>query len=463
MKAGIHYAKEIENAVLGICLLEKEAFGRIYQTLKPEVFYMDDNRQVFETMLLMYSDNQPLDMLTVWQRMVQDDRQLHETNIAWYLTRLVQDVVSSVHLEYHAHLLLEMYRRREMIRITSQGIDELDDLKAQGYEINQQINNLFAYEQKKDWYTYEELMFNLFVHQNDIKTGKKKFIPTGFPTIDRLNGGFSPGQSIIIGARPGVGKSAFMNKIATNIAKTGKSVGIISLEMNNTEIAARLASLETETEFAIVYRNLFRDEREHERFYNTVANNAKMPLHVSDKTKVDINDIRSKAMKLRHSHGLDFLMIDYLQLVEANASNKNYNREQEVAKISRGLKLMAMEMEIPIVTLCQLNRASTNTGKGENRYPQLSHFRESGAIEQDADIAFILHRDFSSGIDIDENGNSTEFNADLICPKWRNAQPFKLDLHFEPKLMKFDEKPGNNFIKLKHQRQQEDDEQADPF
>jgi replicative DNA helicase len=239
-----------------------------------------------------------------------------------------------------------------------------------------------------------------------------------------------------------------MNRLGVNIAKQGYRVGIISLEMNNTEIASRLAAMETDTDFQIVHRNLFHDERQHREFYEKIAETTKLPIFVSDKTKVDINEIRAKAIKLKHKHGLDFLMIDYLQLVESGNTNKNYNREQEVSKISRGVKLLAMELEIPVMTLCQLNRGSTQR-KGDNRYPQLSDFRESGSIEQDADIAMILHRDWMAGIEADENGNSTEMKADLLGLKWRNGQPFHLELDFEPKLMKFTE-PAHSVLTRVH-------------
>lgn len=461
MKEGLHHSKDIEAAVLGICLLEKTAIGRVYGFLKPEMLYILDNQKVFQAICDMYDKGLPIDSLTIWQKMVQEGIELNQPNILYYFSQLTMHVVNSEHLEYHSAILVEMYRRRELIRLTSAGINETDDLKKQGYDINEQINSLFQFEQKKDWYSIDELMFILFKHQEDIRTGNKKFIPTGFRSIDRMNGGFSPGQSIVLGARPSVGKSAMMNKIATTIAKAGFTVGIISLEMNNTEIAARLAALETDTEFAIVYRNLFKDEKEHERFYQTISTGAiNLPLFVSDKTKVDVNDIRAKAMKLKHKHGLDFLMIDYLQLVESSTTNKNYNREQEVAKISRGMKLLAMEMNIPVMTLCQLNRSSTQR-KGENRYPQLSDFRESGAIEQDADIAMIIHRDWMAGLETDENGNTTEFKADLLGHKWRNGQPFHLELEFIPNLMKFKESAHSTLIKIQPQKDDQSDD--NPF
>jgi replicative DNA helicase len=291
------------------------------------------------------------------------------------------------------------------------------------------------------------------MHQKDIQAGNKKMTTTGFKAIDKLNGGFTGGQLVVIGARPSVGKSALMNKIAFAIARQEKPVGIISLEMNNTEIAARLASLQSETSFGVIFRNLFNDESEHQIFYDRITKH-NLPVYVSDKTKVDVNEIRAKAWKLRHKKGLSCLIIDYLQLVESS-TNKNYNREQEVAKISRGLKLMAMEMDIPVIVLCQLNRSVTSR-KGKDRFPQLSDLRESGAIEQDADVVLMLHRDWMSGYEVHpETSQSTEFDADLLGVKWRNGATFHLELDFNPQLMKFSEKGAN--LSRVHQPKDEED------
>jgi replicative DNA helicase len=203
----------------------------------------------------------------------------------------------------------------------------------------------------------------------------------------------------------------------------------------------------------VIFRNLFNDESEHQIFYDRITKH-NLPVYVSDKTKVDVNEIRAKAWKLRHKKGLSCLIIDYLQLVESS-TNKNYNREQEVAKISRGLKLMAMEMDIPVIVLCQLNRSVTSR-KGKDRFPQLSDLRESGAIEQDADVVLMLHRDWMSGYEVHpETSQSTEFDADLLGVKWRNGATFHLELDFNPQLMKFSEKGAN--LSRVHQPKDEED------
>jgi replicative DNA helicase len=438
MKEGIEFSKKLESAVLGACLLEKTAVGRTYGTVTAECFYADDNKKIYKALVEMFDKNLPIDCLTLWQYM--GDETLHAGNTAWYLTRLTNDVVSTAHLEYHCHILKEMWRARELERITSKGIDASISTKEQLQRLNEEIRDIQGGDFKKDWYAMDELMYDLVQHQQNIASGNVKFLTTGFHAIDNLNGGFSAGQMIVVGARPSMGKSALIGKMAIQMAKQGKKVGVISLEMDNNQIAARLASVESDISFQSIYRNLFDDQLQQERFMNIISNqSAKLPIYVSDKTKVDVNEIKAKAAKLKSFKGCDCIIVDYLQLIETTSSNKNYNREQEVSKISRGLKLMAVEMDIPVVVVCQLNREGTKRTAKE-RLPRESDLRESGAIEQDADAILLLHRDWKAGYETDpDTGNSTEFEADLLGVKWRNGATFHLKLDFDPPKMKFSE------------------------
>jgi replicative DNA helicase len=463
MQEGIHYSKEIEAAILGQCLCDKNSFGRIYGLLEEKYLYVEDGQKTFSVMKEMFQDGLPIDVLTVWEKLISKRTELkwsvkfgNPTNDpAGDINRYLVNLTNSCHfnttysLEYYCHLVKEFWKKRELEKITRSGIDLEGDTSKQGWEINSKINEILSSEVKQDWYSYEDLMFNLLVHQSEISSGKKQLTTTSFKAVDKLNGGFSGGNLVVIGARPSVGKSALVNKIAFGVANTGKPVGIISLEMNNTEIAARLASLDTQTSFGVIYRNLFNDEHEKEYFERKIGQASSTPIYVSDKTKVDVNEIKAKAIKLKHKHGCSMLIVDYLQLVDS-VSSKNGTREQEVAKISRGLKLIAMELDIPVIVLCQLNRAVTARKEYKNRLPQLSDLRESGAIEQDADVVMMLHRDSMSGFETIPLGQvnagmSTERTADLLCLKWRNGAPFHIELDFDPPLMKFSEK-GSNLI-----------------
>lgn len=462
MTEGIHYSKELEFGILGACLLEKDAIGRMYGLIDADSFHYFDHQTIYTTLLEMYDGNLPIDHITVWQKLVESGVEMKcgtkPEDISYYLTRLSRSVVSSANIEYHCHLLKTMWRKRELEILTQSGIDGSDDVMKQITRLTDSLQNIRGGETKKDWYDMTELMYGLMVHQQKIAAGDMRLITTGLKSIDQLNGGFGAGQMIIIGARPSVGKSALMGKMAIAMAKKGHKVGIISLEMNNTDIAARLASLETDVEFNVIYRNLFKDEKEHKKFYDILSTQSiGLPIKVSDKTKVDINEIKAKLTKMKYQFGCDCLMVDYLQLVDSFDSHKNANREQEVAKISRGLKLLAMEAEIPIIVLTQLNRAVTGRS-GKDRYPKLSDIRESGSIEQDADIVMMLHRDYTAGFTEDENGNSTQYEADLIGLKWRNGSPFHLKLDFDPPKMKFNERNQTSYIPARNNNNHEDED-----
>ena len=440
-KKYIHHGQDLEEAILGICLLEKTAFGRTYGIVDEENFYFNCHRIVYSAMKEMYDQSLPIDILTVSEFLISKKgvAEILDYNITYFLTRLTNNVVSSAHLEYHCHLIKEMWRRRKIIELKYKKIDGIN-VNEEVNNMNDELNKILGSKYKQEWYDMAELMYDLLIHQYDMAKGKKTFITTGFKKLDQTNGGFYGGQMIVIGARPSVGKSALMGQMAIKMAKTGKKIGLISLEMNNKEIAARLASLETDIDFSKVFRTIANDQELHEKFYNYISKNTiNLPIFSSDKTKVNIRDIRAKATKLKSSKGCDCLIIDYLQLVDSSNENKQYNREQEVSKISRGIKLLAHELDIPIVVLCQLNRASTTRSKAD-RYPKLSDLRESGAIEQDADIVMFIHRDWVTGNEVDEDGRSTEFLADLLVPKWRNGATSHLILDFDPPKMRFTER-----------------------
>lgn len=448
-KKNIHYAPELEEAVIGACLLERSAIGRLYGLITEETFYTDSYKLVFSTILKMFEDNEPVDLMTVFLKMTgQGIADINGSNTAYFLTHTTIKISSTANIEYYCYLLKQMWVKREIIRLTTSGINPDKNTREQINNLHTELQRIQGTEIKKEWVDMSELMMSLIQHQDEIKLNGDKSVTTGFKEIDRENGGFYSGNMIVIGARPSVGKSALSGKMAIAMARAKNKVGIISLEMNNNEIAARLASLESDIEFWRIHRNLMVDEDQKQFFYKQVDQKLiNLPIFISDKTKVNINEIRSKAIKLKSKEGLNILIIDYLQLVDSTGENRNYNREQEVSRISRGIKLMAMELQIPVIVLCQLNRQITGR-TGENRKPQLSDLRESGAIEQDADVVGFLHRDWMSGIAANDDGSSTEFEADLIFRKWRNGKLVQLKLGFDPPKMKFYEKedtPGANF------------------
>lgn len=437
----LQFSPDMEQAILGACIIEKQAFGRCYQLISPESFYYSAHQQVFQTMHEMYVNGIPIDLFTLTDQMmrVKNMQRILSYETPYFLCKLTNSVVSSANIEYHSFIIKSMWMEREIIRLTHGGEKLEGDVKQQIVQLQNKIQEIQQQSTQHDWSDMTKLMVELYRHQEEIKKHGGIGLPMGIKKLDINNGGMHPGQMIVIGARPSVGKSAFAGSIAMNVAALNKVVGIISLEMSNTEIAARLAAIDTETDFNVLYRGLYADEKQTHDVYKKISSSTStLPIYVSDKTNVDITEIRSKADKLKSLHGLDLLIIDYLQLVNV-AEIKGYTRENEIAKVSRYCKIMAKELNIPVILLCQLNRESTKR-HGDARFPQLSDLRESGSIEQDADIVMFLHRDWLSGREMDENQNSTEFEADLVIAKWRNAASnFKVKLDFVPGRMEFKE------------------------
>lgn len=430
----IDYDIELEQAVLGICLVEPRAYSRVYSVLIADCFYKEEYRQIFTAMHEVWEYGLPVDLVTVSRRMY--DKELVELEgykTAYYLSLMCRDVVSSAHLLQWCVMLRELAARRKMIHLTTHRFKGEDVLQGAD-EIQHTLQQALHIRHFEDWQDASVAAVRLMQHIDDIVTQKAIGVSTGFATLDDMNGGFRPGQLIVIGARPSVGKSALMSGMAIGAARQGKRVGILSLEMPVQEIFGRMVSRESAIPFTYIDRHGLQNEVQQQQVSNTINLVAELPIHFSDAAQCTIHDIRAKAEQMKQRHGLDVLMIDYLQLIEE--TDKYRSREQGIAQISRGLKMLAMNLEIPVIALSQLNRLSEQRA---DKRPNMADLRESGAIEQDADIVMLLHRDWRSGIYQDMMGNSTEQQADLIICKWRNGRPQDLKLHFEGAIMKFSE------------------------
>jgi replicative DNA helicase len=430
----IHYNKDIEAAVLGACMLEKHAFAEIRGLLYKECFYYDEHKIIYEAMEAMWEIAFPIDIYTVTNYVARTNgiEAINGVSIPVIVTQITKYVVTSAHIQAHAYIIRQLYAERELLRIKSDK-DKDGDILERTKNMQDELFKLTQIKVTNDWKDMSEVIVELYQHMDAVKDQTIIGVPTGFSALDIVTGGFCGGQMIILAARPSVGKSALLGCISLHAAKKNHKVGIISLEMSNTEIAARFGSIVSDEEFWRIHRNKFREDRDRDLVYERLSTLAHYPIKISDKTNVNVNDIRAKVAQLHSREGLDILFIDYLQLLETE-EKKSYNREQEVAKMSRGLKLMAKEFNIPIVVLAQLNRESE---KLANKKPQLHHLRESGSIEQDADGVIFLHRDFKSGILQNEQGQSTEFEADLIIAKWRNGELKEIKIGFDPPKMRF--------------------------
>lgn len=430
----IHYCKELEYAVLGAAMLEKDAMGRLYKIIDKDVFYYEGHSQVFDVMQKMWGNNESIDIVSVYLKLIKNGiLTIQNYNTPWYVVEITKNVVSAAAIEQHSAILKEMYIQREMKRITLGGIGEQS-----GYDaivsIDKRISKLKEKVVLEDFKGIDETLVNLYKHMDSVQHKELTGITTGFATLDRITGGLQAGGMYILAARPSVGKSAFMGKMVFNAAKKGYSVGVISLEMTDNQITARIASLATEIEYWRIYRSRLVDEEQSEKFYRITAKVSELPILISDKTGVDISEIKAKISRLRRKSKIDILYIDYLQLLDTDDKDRNTNREQQVSKISRGLKLLAKDYGIPIVVLAQLNRISEQMA---DKKPKLHNLRESGSLEQDADGVMFIHRDFMSGIKENENGGTTENEADIIIAKWRDGEVTEYKIGFDGTKMKF--------------------------
>lgn len=431
----IHYDNKMECAVLGACLLEKTSLGRVRGLLTKDCFYNSYNQIVYSCILEMWENNFPIDLLTVAQYIVRNKgyKDFNGTNIPYFLTRLTDSVVSTAHLEYHSLLVRQLYAERELIKI-KYAPDEAGDVLSRAEKIRDELFKLSQIKVVNDWHDMIDVVMGLYKHMESVKDKDIIGIPTGFSKFDLVTGGLVKSDLIVLAARPSVGKSALLGAISIHAASLGHKVGIISLEMSDIQIGARMGSLISDIDFYRIFRNKFDEEKEREILYSHLETLSNLPIKISDKTKVNINDIRAKVGQLVSKNEIDILFVDYLQLLDSEEGNKNYNREQEVSKMSRGFKLMAKEFNLPTVVLAQLNRESEKTG---NKKPQLHHLRESGAIEQDADLVVFLHRDYKVGIQTNSDGGSTEHEADLIIAKGRNIETPEIKIGFDGPKMKF--------------------------
>jgi replicative DNA helicase len=423
----IDFDEDLEQAVLGVCLLEPSAFGKVQHILVPECFYHHHLLPIYQAMAKLYDDGWPIDLFTV-QRVLLDDKKvkLGDYPTPYLLSKLMENITGSAHLEFWCVKLRELAIRRTAIMVTSSGIDRTSDVLDIAGDIEKKLKQLTDLKSVDDWEDASEVAMKLVARMEATARGEGASITTSLNELDNINGGLRAGQLVLIGARPGVGKSAFMGRMAIHAAKK-TTVGVISLEMDSEDVFARMVAFETATPFWRIDKAEFESAEQYQSALQHIADTAALPIKFSDRAQVNMRDIRAKAEKLKRKHGVGIMFIDYLQLIEAETT-KGGMREQEVAKISRGCKLLAKTMEIPIVLMVQLNR------QADGEEPQLKHLRESGSLEQDADIVFMLYRD------VDTEDPALQDKATLFVRKWRNGSPCRIDLHFNGEHMRFSER-----------------------
>ena len=435
-------AQELEDSVLGALMIEKEAFGTVADLLRPEVFYKDQNRLVFEAIRELAVNDQPIDILSVGEKL-KSKGTLEKAGGAVYLADLTRRVASTAHLHYHAEIIAKKATARDLISMAAQieekAFDETQDIDDLMQEAEAGIFEITQRSQKRSGTSVDSVSEEAFARREKAakNTGNISGIPSGFHALDKITSGWQTPDLIIIAARPAMGKTAFVLSMAKNIAvDRGIPTAIFSLEMSNVQLVNRLIMNVCELEGDKIKTG--KRSKEDKLRLNTKINIMKgKPLYMDDTPSLSIYELRSKARKLVNEHGVKLIIIDYLQLMNAQGSSFG-SREQEVSIISRGLKGLAKELDIPIIALSQLNRGVEARTGIEGKTPQLSDLRESGAIEQDADMVCFIHRPEYYRIFNDEkSGKDLRGLAQIIVAKHRNGATDSIWLRFRGKYAKF--------------------------
>lgn len=438
-------APELEEAVLGAVMLEKDAILQIIDILKPEGFYKEEHQKIFQAIIDLTASNRAIDLLTVTEEL-RKKKQIDEVGGPVYITQLTTKVASAAHIEYHARIVAQKYIQRELIRVSSEiqgrAFDESTDVDDLLDFSESELFNIAQGNIKKESQKVNVLIKEAIIQIEEASKRADSLIgiPSGFTKLDRLTNGWQNSDLVIVAARPSMGKTAFVLSMARNMSvEHNRSVAIFSLEMASLQLVNRLIVAETELPSNRI-RNGKLADFEWEQLDYKIKKLVDAPIFIDDTPAISIFELRAKARRLKRQHNMDILIIDYLQLMTGTPDTRG-NREQEVSTISRALKGIAKELNIPVIALSQLNR-SVEIRSGTKR-PQLSDLRESGAIEQDADMVIFIHRPEKYGLMEDENGNSLRGIAELILAKHRNGPIGDVYLKFKDEFAKFTELEEN--------------------
>jgi replicative DNA helicase len=431
-------AVDIEEAVLGALMLEPDAVADVVDTLVPECFYKESNRKIFSAIVSLATRHAPVDIFTVSEELNKTG-DLEIVGGTVYLTQLSMKIGAAAHIDYHSKILLQKYIQRELISISYQiQRDSFDDTMPVDDLLDstqQKIFTLSDRNMKKDTQSIQYVISEAIeeLQNNQIKANGLSGIPSGYTSIDRVTLGWQPSDLIIIAARPSMGKTAFVLTMARNMAVDHNvPVAFFSLEMSSLLLAKRLMISETGLEPDKIKGGKRLEDYEWEQLNAKLNKLVKAPLYIDDTPSLSIYEFRSKARRLVTNAGVKMIIIDYLQLMTGPPEFKGM-REQEVSAISRSLKAIAKELNIPIIALSQLSRAVET--RGGTKRPQLSDLRESGAIEQDADIVMFIHRpDYYSSAE--ENPELIGL-TDIIIAKHRNGEVKDVQMRFRHSEVKF--------------------------
>ena len=434
---------DLEEAVLGAMMIDKKGVDDVIDILQGDAFYKEAHKYIFEAIVQLFTETQPIDLLTVSTQLKKNGK-LELAGGDFYLIQLTQKIASSAHIEFHSRIILQKFIQRSLIRISTEIIEASYDETADVFDLlDQAESKLYEVTQgniKRSSETAQSLVLQAKKKIEEIaKQEGLSGVETGFHNLDKLTSGWQPSDLIIIAARPAMGKTAFVLSMARNIAiQYGHGVALFSLEMASVQLITRLISSETGLSSEKLRTGKL-EPHEWEMLSTKVKNLEKAPLFIDDTPSLSIFDLRAKCRRLVSQHGIKIIIIDYLQLMTAGGNNKGGgNREQEISTISRNLKALAKELNVPVIALSQLSRAVET--RGSSKRPLLSDLRESGAIEQDADIVSFLYRPEYYKIEEwdDDEASPTTGQAEIMIAKHRNGGIENIRLKFIGHLGKFD-------------------------
>ncbi|MFZ9586639.1 MAG: replicative DNA helicase [Crocinitomicaceae bacterium] len=434
-------AVDIEQVVLGAMMLEKNAVNDTIDILNQNSFYDPKHQFIYKAIHELFASTNPIDLVTVTSRL-QKNGELEAAGGAAYVAGLTNRVASSAHIQHHARIISEKFIKRELIRVSSDIIrdsydetrDVFDLLNAAETDLFQIAENNMSKQVSSMQSVVREAIQE--IEKAAQNTDGVSGVPTGFHALDKITSGWQRSDMIVLAARPGMGKTAFVLSMARNTAVDyNMGVAIFSLEMSSVQLVKRLIASESRLSAEKLRKG---DLKEHEfqQLHSRITKLATAPIFIDDTPGISIFDFRAKCRRLKAQHNIDMIIIDYLQLMSAKDGKGGGNREQEISTISRSIKEIAKELNVPIIALSQLSR-SVET-RGGDKKPMLSDLRESGAIEQDADIVSFIYRPEYYNLTQDDDGNSLHGIGEIIIAKHRNGALDSVQLRFVPEYARFE-------------------------
>ena len=441
-------AADLEEAVLGAMMLEQTAVNTVIDILKPSSFYKDAHARIYEAIVTLFQKGEPIDLLTVTHALRRQG-DLEIVGGPLYISQLTNRVASTANIETHARIIAQKFIQRELIRISTEVIrDSYDDTSDVFDLLDKAESNLFQIAEGNIRKNYDKMSILIKTALDQIEAARQNThgvsgVPSGFTELDRVTSGWQRSDMIVVAARPGMGKTAFVLSMARNMAVEFQiPVAIFSLEMSSVQLVQRLISSETEIDAEKLRKGNLKDHEFHQ-LHQRISRIAEAPIFIDDTPGLSVFELRAKCRRLKAQHGIQMIIIDYLQLMTVGGDSKSGNREQEISTISRSIKGIAKELDVPVIALSQLSRQVET--RGGDKKPLLSDLRESGAIEQDADIVAFIYRPEYYQITEDADGNPTQGTGEIIIAKHRNGALANVRLKFIGRLAKFANLEGYDF------------------